>query len=225
MLPKIRVLLVDDNELIRLTLRSHLDREPAIEVVGEAATFAQGCRLLTEARPDVCVIDVELPDGSGVELCRRARDLAPAPRTVVFTTYDDDETVASAILAGACGYVLKQNGVASLVDGLRLVASGHTLIDPIAAARVVVEVQARRHARAAVAELTPRQRLVLDMIAEDLTDGQIAGELQLAEKTVRNHTAALFTKLGVTRRSQAAALARRVRHPGEAGIPRPRCGT
>jgi DNA-binding NarL/FixJ family response regulator len=226
----IRVFLLDDHDVVRLGLRTLLELEPDIEVVGEARTCAEARAAIATLRPDVAILDANLPDGSGIEVCREARALDPTIKVLVLTSYDEAEVMASAILAGAAGYVLKQIERASLVAGVRLVASGHTLIDPEAAARVVREVQLRKQANDVLAGLTPQQARILRLIAEGLSNREIADRLFLAEKTVKNHVTGLLAKPGVSHRTQAALLAARLPRDldgggagdGSPAVPRPR---
>jgi len=222
----IRVFLLDDHDIVRLGVRTLLELAGDIEVVGEARTAAEAVDRILELRPDVCLLDARLPDGSGIEVCRDVRAVDDGIRCLILTSYDEDEAMAAAILAGAAGYVLKQIESHSLVSGVRLVASGHTLIDPEAAARVVREVQFRRDATDVLRDLTPQQARILYLIAEGLTNKQIAERLFLAEKTVKNHVTGLLAKLGVTHRTQAALLALRLREgPSLPGQRRPHVGT
>ena len=209
--PPIRVFLLDDHDIVRLGVRTLLELSGDIEVVGEARAVTGAVDRILELRPDVCVLDARLPDGSGIEVCRQVRATDPAIRCLILTSYDENEAMASAILAGAAGYVLKQIESGSLVAGVRLVASGHTLIDPVAAGRVVQEVRFRRDAADVLGDLTPQQTRILYLIAEGLTNRQIAERLYLAEKTVKNHVTGLLAKLGVEHRTQAALLALRLR--------------
>ncbi len=221
----IRVFLVDDHEIVRRGVRSMLEAEGDIEVVGEAGTASAALPAILALAPDVCVLDSHLPDGSGVEICREMRAANPDIRGLILTSYDDEDAITSAILAGAAGYVLKQIESNSLVSGIRLVASGHTLIDPVIAARVVQQVQFHRRAFDVLADLTPQQSKILFLIAEGLTNRQIAERLFLAEKTVKNHVTGLLARLGVAHRTQAALLALKLRGGDtEAALPLPRRG-
>jgi two-component system response regulator DevR len=221
----IRVFLLDDHEIVRRGVRSMLEEQGDIEVVGEASTAAQALPAILELAPDVCVLDAQLPDGSGIDVCREMRAVDPEIKGLILTSFDDEDAITSAILAGAAGYVLKQIESNSLISGIRLVASGHTLIDPVIASRVVQQVQFHRRAFDVLAELTPQQSKILFLIAEGLTNRQIAERLFLAEKTVKNHVTGLLARLGVQHRTQAAVLAHRLREGNGPRLPEPRRGT
>jgi DNA-binding NarL/FixJ family response regulator len=220
----IRVFLVDDHEIVRRGVRAMLEAEGDIDIVGEAGTAAEALPRILDLAPDVCVLDAQLPDGSGIDICREMRSVNPEIKGLVLTSFDDEEAITSAILAGAAGYVLKQIESNSLVSGIRLVASGHTLIDPVIASRVVQQVQFHRRAFDVLADLTPQQSKILFLIAEGLTNRQIAERLFLAEKTVKNHVTGLLARLGVQHRTQAAVLAHRLRDGSAPRLPTPRRG-
>lgn len=210
----VRVALVDDHEVVRRGLRDLLDGEPGIEVVAEAGGVEEALVRVAATRPDVVVVDVRLPDGDGVSLCRALRERDPAPRCLVLTAFDDDQALFEAILAGASGYLLKQVRGQDLVDAVREVAAGRSLLDPTTTARVLARV--RRSAEAAgpdeLAALTDRERAVLELMGEGLSNRQIAERLFLAEKTVKNYVTSVLAKLGMERRTQAVAwIARRDR--------------
>ncbi|MCA1983186.1 response regulator [Nocardioides nematodiphilus] len=219
---QIRVFLVDDHEIVRRGVRSMLEAEGDIQVVGEAGTARDALPAILALAPDVCVLDAQLPDGSGIDICRQMREANPDIKGLILTSYDDEQAITSAILAGAAGYVLKQIEGNSLVSGIRLVASGHTLIDPVIASRVVQQVQFHRRAFDVLSELTPQQSKILFLIAEGLTNRQIAERLFLAEKTVKNHVTGLLARLGVQHRTQAAVLAHRLRDGSGSSLPAPR---
>jgi len=215
----VRVLLVDDHEVVRLGLRDLLDNEDDIEVVAEAGSVAEALVMARAHHPDVAVVDMRLPDGDGTTLCRRLREEAPAghtpPRCLVLTAFDDEQAVVGAILAGASGYLLKQVRGQDLVLAVREVAAGRSLLDPVTTARVLERVrqQAGGEQDDALATLTEQERRVLELIGEGLTNRQIAARLFLAEKTVKNYVTSILAKLGMERRTQAAAwIARRTRH-------------
>lgn len=210
----IRVFLLDDHEIVRRGLRALLESDSELEVVGEAGTCAEALVAITEARPDVAVLDARLPDGSGAELCRDAKAALPALRALILTSYDDDEALQNAILAGADGYVLKEIGGNSLLNGIRAVADGNSLIDPLAAVRAMERMRERASRRdPETSPLTPQQQRILGLIGEGLTNREIAEQLFLSEKTVKNHITHLLARLGVKRRTQAALLAARMRTP------------
>ena len=221
---QIRVFLVDDHEIVRRGVKNLLESEGDIEVVGEASTAAAAKEAILALRPDVCVLDANLPDGSGIDVCREVRAVDQNIRGLILTSYDDDSAISAAILAGAAGYVLKQIEGSSLVSGVRLVASGHSLIDPAVAARVVEQVQFHRRSLDLLSDLTPQQSKILFLIAEGLTNRQIAERLFLAEKTVKNHVTGLLARLGVQHRTQAAVLALKLRGDGGGpiSVPAPR---
>ncbi|ONI82699.1 DNA-binding response regulator [Saccharothrix sp. ALI-22-I] len=207
-----RVLLVDDHEVVRRGLRELLEDEDDISVVAEAGGVDEALVRAGVTRPDVAVVDVRLPDGGGgVELCRRLRALPDGPRCLVLTAFDDEEALVGAIMAGASGYLLKQVRGQDLVTAVREVAAGRSLLDPQTTARVLDRM--RRPVEVDVLDaLTEQERRVLDLIGEGLTNRQIAERLFLAEKTVKNYVTAVLSKLGMERRTQAAAwVARRSR--------------
>ena len=207
----VRVLLVDDHEVVRRGLREMLDDEEDIQVVAEAGGVAEAVARASAALPDVAVVDVQLPDGNGVELCKRLRALPDGPRCLVLTAFDDEEALVGAIMAGASGYLLKQVRGQDLVTAVREVAAGHSLLDPITTARVLDRM--RRPAEPdALESFTDQERRVLDLIGEGMTNRQIAERLFVAEKTVKNYVTSVLAKLGMERRTQAAAwVARRSR--------------
>ena len=221
---RIRVFLVDDHEIVRRGVRAMLEAEGDIEIVGEAGTAQDALPAILVLAPDVCVLDAQLPDGSGIEICRQMRASNSEIRGLILTSFDDEDAITEAILAGAAGYVLKQIESNSLISGIRLVASGHTLIDPVIAARVVQQVQFHRRAFDVLAELTPQQSKILFLIAEGMTNRQIAERLFLAEKTVKNHVTGLLARLGVQHRTQAAVLAHKLRDGNAPRLPLPRRG-
>ena len=204
--------LVDDREIVRLGVASVIaSLAEDIEVVGQASTAAVALPEILRLEPDVVVLDAQLPDGTGIELCRRMRAANPEIRGLILTNYDSQEAVGSAILAGASGYVLKQIEGTNLVSGIRLIAAGHSLMDPVMAARVQQQVEFHKSTLELVADLTPRQTKIFVLIGEGLTNRQIGERLVLAEKTVKNHVTGLLSRLGVETRMQAALMANRVR--------------
>jgi DNA-binding NarL/FixJ family response regulator len=202
----IRVFLVDDHELVRRGITALLNAEADIEVVGEASTAAQARSRIRATRPDVAILDVRLPDGSGIDICRDVRSENPEVRCLILTGYDDDEAINAAVLAGAAGYVIKDVRGSGLLDSLRKVAAGRSLIDPALSRRVVERIHERHQADPRLASLSARERDILPLIAEGLTNREIGARLALAEKTVKNYISGLLSKLGLQRRTQAAIL-------------------
>ena len=202
-----RVFLLDDHELVRRGLRDLLE-DADFEVVGEAGTVQQAMARIPALRPDVCVLDARLPDGSGIDVCRDVRSIDPTIRALILTSYDDDEALFAAIMAGAAGYVLKQVGSNDLVDAIRHVAAGRSLLDPIVTTRVLERMRTATSGEPdELASLTDQERKILALIAEGLTNRQIAERMFLAEKTVKNYVSSVLAKLGLERRTQAAVLA------------------
>lgn len=214
----IRVFLLDDHEVVRRGVHELLTAEDGIEVVGEAGTAAEALARIPAVRPDVAVLDVRLPDGSGVEVCREIRSSQPGIACLMLTSYADDEALFDAIMAGASGYVLKDIRASDLVGAVRDVAEGRSLLDPVATARVLERLRGgagRQEDR--LADLTDQEKRILDLIGEGLTNRQIGDRLHLAEKTVKNYVSSLLAKLGMQRRTQAAAYVARLRGGGSAG--------
>ena len=206
----LRVFLLDDHDIVRKGVRALLETGPDVEIVGEASTVGDARRLIPELRPHVVVLDTQLPDGSGIDLCRELRTLAPDSRVLVLTLQDDEETIVSAMHAGAVGYVLKQVEGTSLLSAVRTIASGHSLVDPALARRMINWMEQTTDAPAELAGLTDQQLRILALLAEGLTNREIGARLYLAEKTVKNHVTRILAKLGVQRRTQAALLASRL---------------
>jgi DNA-binding NarL/FixJ family response regulator len=196
-----RVFLVDDHEVVRRGVADLINAETDLEVVGEASTIRQAVGRIAATLPDVAVLDVRLPDGSGIDLCRDIRSAHPDVRCLMLTAYDDDQATYTAVLAGASGYVLKDIRGQGLLESIRRVARGENLMDA-AASRRIVQVAAEETSEAAT--LTLRERQVLELIAEGFTNRQIGERLELAEKTVKNYVSGLLAKLGMERRTQAA---------------------
>jgi len=215
----IRVLLVDDHAVVRLGLRSLLMNQPGFRVVGEAGTAAEAVTMARQARPDVILMDVRLPDGSGIEACRKIKAESPECRVVMLTSYSDEEAIVGAVMAGANGYLLKQADSERLTQAIRDAASGASSLDPRAAGALLTQFRelSAKQAEAELAGLTDRERRMLALIAEGYTNRAIGERLHLSEKTVRNHVSQLLRKLGFQRRSQAAAWAgqRRLELPPE----------
>jgi DNA-binding NarL/FixJ family response regulator len=204
-----RVFLLDDHELVRRGLRELLESEEEFLVVGEAGSAEEALTGIAATRPDIAVLDVRLPDGDGVEVCREIRSRHPNIQCLILTSFADDEALFAAIMAGASGYVLKQVRGTDLIDGIRRVAQGQSLLDPIVTARVLERLRTRPDDDE-LATLTEQERKILDLIAEGLTNRQIGDRLFLAEKTVKNYVSNLLMKLGMSRRSEAAAYAARL---------------
>ena len=213
---KIRVFLLDDHEVVRRGVADLLGAEPDLVVVGEAATAAEALSRVPAARPDVAVLDVRLPDGDGVTVCRELRSQMPELRCLMLTSFADDDALFDAIMAGAAGYVLKQIRGNDLIGAVRTVASGQSLLDPRTTARVLDRMRASVTRKDPLAGLSEQERIVLDLIGEGLTNREIGERMFLAEKTVKNYVSHLLSKLGMQRRTQAAILAtelRRTTHP------------
>ncbi|MFF9213516.1 MULTISPECIES: response regulator [unclassified Streptomyces] len=207
----VRVFLLDDHEVVRRGVRDLLDDEPDITVVGEAATAEQALVRVPAVRPDVAVLDVRLPDGDGVTVCRELRSGMPGLCCLMLTSFDDEEALLDSIMAGASGYVLKQIQGSDLVSAVRTVARGQSLLDPSATTRLMTRLRGggtgQDQRPEALPGLTDREREILALIGEGLTNRQIGQRLHLAEKTVKNHISRLLAKLGVERRVQAAVIA------------------
>ncbi|MDJ0322560.1 response regulator transcription factor [Cryobacterium sp. PH31-AA6] len=199
-----RIFLLDDHEVVRRGIADLINAEPDLEVVGEAATARQAVARIAATVPDVAVLDVRLPDGSGIDVCRAVRSKNPTVRCLIFTAFDDDEASYAAVLAGASGYVLKEIRGQRLIESIRRVALGETLLNRVVADRVVTALGAARNEPAET--LTTRERQVLELIAEGMTNRQIGDRLDLAEKTVKNYVSGLLGKLGMQRRTQAAVF-------------------
>ena len=205
-----RIFLLDDHEIVRRGLRELLDAEEDFEVVGEASTAEEAIARIPAVRPDVAVLDVRLPDGNGVEVCRDIRSEHPDIQCLMLTSYADDEALFDAIMAGAAGYVLKEVRGAQLVDGIRRVAAGQSLLDPSVTSRVLERLRHAPEEDERFANLTEQERKILSLLAEGMTNRQIAGELFLAEKTVKNYVSNLLAKMGMQRRTEAAVYAARL---------------
>jgi DNA-binding NarL/FixJ family response regulator len=207
---QIGVFLLDDHEIVRKGVRDLLEAEPDIVVVGEAGTAESALARIPALRPDVAVLDVRLPDGDGVSVCRDIRSKMPEVACLMLTSFGDDDALFDAIMAGAAGYVLKQIRGTDLVGAVRTVASGQSLLDPQAASKVMRRMCDRAQRSDPLAGLTEQERRILELIGEGLTNRQIGEQMFLAEKTVKNYVSSLFAKLGMERRTQAAAYAARV---------------
>ena len=203
----IRVFLLDDHEIVRRGVREVLEESGRIDVVGEAGTAAEALSRIPPTRPQVAVLDVRLPDGNGVEVCREIRDRHPEIQCLMLTSFSDDEALFQAIMAGAAGYLLKQIKGPDIVDAIERVAAGQSLLDPAVTARVLERLRTPPEEDERLASLTGQERKVLELIAEGLTNRQIGERIHLAEKTVKNYVSNLLTKLGMERRTQAAVYA------------------
>ena len=203
------VFLVDDHDVVRAGLREMLESTGEFTIIGEAATAEEAIRRIPALRPDVCVLDVRLPDGNGVEVCREVRSLVPTVGCLMLTSFSDDEALFDSIMAGAAGYVLKQIRGNDLVEAIRRVAAGQSLLDPAVTARVLDRIRRGTEGDELLGRLTDQERKVIDLIGEGLTNRQIAERLFLAEKTIKNYVSNILTKLGMTRRTEAAAYVAR----------------
>lgn len=207
---RIGVFLLDDHEVVRRGVAELLTAEGDIDIVGEAGTAAEALARIPATRPDVAVLDVRLPDGNGVEVCREIRSRLPNIHCLMLTSYGDDDALFEAIMAGAAGYVLKQIRGNELVSAIRRVAAGASLLDPAVTGRVLQRLRSPEPADERLAALTTQERRILDLIALGYTNRQIANEILLAEKTVKNYVSNLLTKLGMERRTEAAVFAARL---------------
>ena len=207
MVPMIRIFLLDDHEVVRRGVRELLEAEDDMTVVGEAGTTEEALARIPATQPEVALLDVRLPDGDGVSICREIRSRRPDVQCLMLTSFADDEALFSAIMAGAAGYVLKQVKGTDLVEGVRRVARGESLLDPSVTRRVLERLRAPDDELAA---LTDQERRILDFIAEGHTNRQIAEQMYLAEKTVKNYVSNLLAKLGMSRRTEAAVYAARL---------------
>jgi DNA-binding NarL/FixJ family response regulator len=213
---RLRMLVVDDHEVVRQGLVALLDRREGFEVVAQAGTMAEAIAAAERFEPDLVIMDVRLPDGSGIEACREIRATRPATRVVMLTSYPDEEAVLSAIIAGASGYLLKQIRGRDLVSALEAVGRGESLLDPAVTEKVLQRVRTAASGGAAdeLSELTPQERKILLLVAEGKTNKEIAAEVFLSDKTVKNYVSSILSKLNLQRRTQAAAFVAR-HHLGE----------
>jgi len=211
----IRVFLLDDHEVVRQGLRALLESSGDIVVVGESGLAQEAAARIPALRPDVAVLDARLPDGSGIEVCRVVRSVDPSIKALILTSYDDDEALFAAIMAGAAGYVLKEITGQDLIGAVHQVAAGNSLIDPTLTARVLERVRNGPGTAPELAALTEQELKLLALIAEGLTNRQIGERMFLAEKTVKNYVSSILAKLGLERRTQAAVLASKLLGPAE----------
>ncbi|GAA2607582.1 response regulator [Paractinoplanes durhamensis] len=211
----IRVFVLDDHEVVRRGLIDLLESDGDIQVVGESGSAQEASRRIPAFRPDVMILDARLPDGNGIDVCRDVRAIDSSIKGLILTSYEDDEALFAAIMAGASGYVLKQIRGTDLVDAVRRVAEGQSLLDPAITQRVLERIRNGVEAPRELAGLTEQERRILEFIAEGLTNREIASRMFLAEKTVKNYVSHLLAKLGLERRTQAAVLATRLlgEHP------------
>lgn len=213
----IRIFVLDDHEVVRRGIAELLSDVQGFEVVGEAATAAQTLPRVLASRPDVAILDMRLPDGNGIDVCRDIRSAMPSTHCLILTSYDDDDAVLASVLAGASGYLLKEVRLAGLVDAIQQAAMGRSLIGPAIIAQVIDRVRQSEAGDPRIAGLTQRERDVLDLIADGLTNRQIGERLFLTEKTVKNYATSLFAKLGLQHRSQAAVLGAELRRGSDSG--------
>ena len=204
--PRVRLVLVDDSEVVRLGLRSLLASEAAFEIIGEAGGVSSGVEVVTRLKPDVVLLDIRLPDGSGFDACRQILQRTPAIRVLFLTSVADDSLVESAIRAGGHGYLLKEIDARALVQAIRDVAAGRSVLDPAVTARVMEVMKSRPNAVSALDALSPQENRVLALLAEGLTNKEVGGRLNLSEKTVMNYLSSVFEKLHVSRRAEAAVI-------------------
>jgi DNA-binding NarL/FixJ family response regulator len=217
----IRVFLLDDHEIVREGLKALLDVEPDLEVVGEASTAQEALARVPALRPHVAVLDVRLPDGDGISVCRELRSTLPDLACLMLTSFGDDDALFSAIMAGAAGYVLKQIRGSDLVGAVRTVAGGGSLLDPQATTRLLQRMRSEDSRKDPLDVLTDQERRILDLIGEGLTNREIGERMFLAEKTVKNYVSSVLSKLGLVRRTQAAVLVTEMRTAHHSGDLRP----
>lgn len=209
-LAPVRVYLLDDHELVRRGLSELLSTEVGIEVVGDSGSAHEAARRIPALRPDVAILDARLPDGSGIDVCREIRSIDPTIKVIILTSYDDEEALLSAIMAGASGYVLKEVRGTALVDGIRRVARGESLLHSADVENVLARLRAGPREIEELCRLTEQERRILELIAEGMTNRQIAESMKLAEKTVKNYVSNVLAKLGMQSRTQAALFASRL---------------
>ncbi|WP_322754578.1 MULTISPECIES: response regulator transcription factor [unclassified Frankia] len=206
----VRVFVLDDHEIVRRGMRELLESQGDIKVVGEAGLVAEALRRIPALRPDVAILDARLPDGSGIDVCRDIRSGTPEVPCLILTSHDDDEALFAAIMAGAAGYVLKQIRGNDLIGAVRTVASGQSMLDPAVTQRVLTRLRDGAPEDRMLSALSERERQILGLIAEGLTNRQIASRIHLAEKTVKNNVSSILEKLGLTSRTQAAVFATKI---------------
>jgi two-component system, NarL family, response regulator DevR len=207
----IRVYLLDDHEIVRRGIKDLLEGAGDIVVVGESGSAAEATRRIPAVRPDVAILDGRLPDGSGIDVCREVRSRNPEIRALILTSYDDDEALFAAIMAGAAGYILKQVGGNDFVETVRRVAAGQSMLDPAVTAQVLERVRQGPKADPALQQLTDQELRILELVGEGMTNRQMAETMFLAEKTVKNYVSSMLAKLGLESRTQAAIFS--LKHP------------
>jgi two-component system, NarL family, response regulator DevR len=207
----IRVYLLDDHEIVRRGIRELLESEGDIVVVGESGLAQEATRHIPALRPDVAILDGRLPDGSGIDVCREIRSRDPQIAALILTSYDDDEALFSAIMAGAAGYILKQVGGNDFIETVRRVAAGQSMLDPAVTAQVLERVRSGPRVDPALEQLTAQEQRILELIGEGMTNRQMAETMFLAEKTIKNYVSSMLAKLGLESRTQAAIFA--LKHP------------
>jgi DNA-binding NarL/FixJ family response regulator len=203
----IKVFLLDDHELVRVGVKDFLETQPDIRVIGEAGTASSALARIPALRPDVAILDVRLPDGDGVSVCREIRTQMPEVACLMLTSFEDDRALFDAVMAGAAGYVLKQIHGTDLIGAVRTLAAGQSMLDPRAASKLMARMRDAATKHDPLDGLTGQERRILELIGEGLTNRQIGERMYLAEKTVKNYVSVLFQKLGMERRTQAAAYA------------------
>jgi len=212
--PNITAFLMDDHEVVRQGVRALLESAGDIVIVGEAANASEAIARIPALRPDVAILDVRVPDGNGIEVCREVRSRV-GTKCLMLTSYSDDEALFEAIMAGAAGYVLKQVRGTELLTAVKRVAAGESLLDPAITGRVLNSLRSASDADLRLARLTPQERRILHLIADGMTNRQIAWEMHLAEKTIKNYVSNLLTKLGMERRTEAAVFATKLEMAGQ----------
>ena len=201
---KVRVFLLDDHEVVRRGIKELLESEGDIEVVGESGLALEAARRIPALRPDVAILDGRLPDGSGIDVCREVRSFDPSIQALILTSYDDDDALFSAIMAGAAGYLLKQVRGADLIETVRRVAAGQSMLDPAVTAQVLERLRTGPPSDPSLDQLTQQEQRILELIGKGMTNRQIAGEMFLAENTAKHYVSSLLAKLGVESRTQSA---------------------
>jgi two-component system response regulator DevR len=208
----IRVFLLDDHEVVRRGLRELLTADGDIKIVGESGSAVEATHRIPALRPDVAILDARLPDGNGIDVCRDIRAVDPTIQALILTSYDDDTALFAAIMAGAAGYVLKQIRGNDLLDAVRRVAGGQSLLDPAVTARVLARIRDGAAAPDELKSLTDQERRILQFVTQGMTNHEIAREMFLADKTVKNYVSSVLSKLGLERRTQAAVFAANLSH-------------